>query len=155
MRISDWSSDRLLFRSSNPYDGERLARTVGYPLPETEARIYGGGAGPGVLEIRGPGLFSGYWRMPEKTAEEHTADGWFITGDDATIAEDGSISIVCRAKDLIIAGGYNIYPREIELLIYDVLGVSETEVNGQPNHDRSEASVSFVTTPSRHAATSN
>src|SRR3546814_5694506 len=71
----------------------------------------GGGAGPGVLEIRGPGLFSGYWRMPEKTAEEHTADGWFITGDVATIAEDGRISIVGRAKDLIIAGGYNIYPR--------------------------------------------
>src|SRR3546814_20957769 len=70
---------------SNPYDGERLAGTVGYPLPETEARIDGGGAGPGVLERRGPGLFSGYWRMPEKTAEEHTADGWLITGDVATI----------------------------------------------------------------------
>src|SRR3546814_1112576 len=86
---------------SKPYDGERLAGTVGYPLPETEARIDGGGAGPGVLEIRGPGLFSGYWRMPEKTAEEHTADGWFITGDVATIAEDGRISIVGRAKALI------------------------------------------------------
>src|SRR3546814_12581969 len=77
--------------ASNPYDGERLAGTVGYPLPETEARIDGGGAGPGVLEIRGPGLFSGYWRMPEKTAAEHTADGWFITGDVETIAEDGHI----------------------------------------------------------------
>src|SRR3546814_10439193 len=113
--------------SSNPYDGERLAGTGGYPLPETEARIDGGGAGPGVLEIRGPGLFSGYWRMPEKTAEEHTADGWFITGDVATIAEEGRISIFGRAKDLIIAGGYNIYPREIELLIDAVPGVAESD----------------------------
>lgn len=132
--------------ASNPYDGERLAGTVGYPLPETEARIGGGGAGPGVLEIRGPGLFSGYWRMPEKTAEEHTADGWFITGDVATIAEDGRISIVGRAKDLIIAGGYNIYPREIELLIDAVPGVAESAVIGVPHPDLGEAVVAVVTT---------
>src|SRR3546814_16118473 len=106
----------------------------------------GGGDGPGVLEIRGPGLFSGYWRMPEKTAEEHTADGWFITGDVATIAEDGRISIVGRAKDLIIAGGYNIYPREIELLIDAVPGVAESSVFGVPHPDLGEAVVAVVTT---------
>src|SRR3546814_17908859 len=110
---------------SKPYDGERLAGTVGYPLPETEARIDGGGAGPGVLEIRGPGLFSGYWRMPEKTAEEHTADGWFITGDVATIAADGRISIVGRAKDLIIEGGPTISPRDIAPLLDTLQGGAE------------------------------
>src|SRR3546814_6550065 len=84
--------------------------------------------------------------MPEKTAEEHTADGWFITGDVATIAEDGRISIVGRAKDLIIAGGYNIYPREIELLIDAVPGVAESAVIGVPHPDLGEAVVAVVTT---------
>src|SRR3546814_15538441 len=96
---------------SNPYDGERLAGTVGYPLPETEARIGGGGAGPGVLAIRGPGLFSGYWRMPEKTAEAHTADGWFITGDVTTISANGRITTVRPAKTLISPGRSNSHPR--------------------------------------------
>src|SRR3546814_12865002 len=98
--------------ASKPYDGALVAGTVGYPLPDTEARIQGGGDGPGVLEIRGPGLFSGYWRMPDKTAEEHAGDGWFITGDIATIADDGRIAIIGRANDLIIAGGYKISPTE-------------------------------------------
>lgn len=130
--------------ASNPYEGSRLAGTVGYPLPETEARIQGGGNGPGVLEIRGPGLFSGYWRMPEKTAEEHSADGWFITGDIATIADDGRIAIVGRAKDLIIAGGFNIYPKEIELLIDALPGVIESAVIGVPHPDLGEAAVAIV-----------
>jgi malonyl-CoA/methylmalonyl-CoA synthetase len=130
--------------TSNPYEGPRLAGTVGFPLPGTEARIGGGGSGPGVLEIRGPGLFSGYWRMPEKTAEEHSADGWFITGDIATIAEDGRVAIVGRAKDLIIAGGYNIYPKEIELLIDAVPGVVESAVIGVPHPDLGEAVVAIV-----------
>jgi len=130
--------------ASNPYDGPRLPGTVGYPLPETEARIQGGGNGPGVLEIRGPGLFSGYWRMPEKTAEEHSADGWFITGDIATIADDGRIAIVGRAKDLIIAGGFNIYPKEIELLIDALPGVTESAVIGVPHPDLGEAAVAIV-----------
>lgn len=130
--------------TSNPYDGDRLAGTVGYPLPQTEVRIQGGGNGPGVLEIRGPGLFSGYWRMPEKTAEEHSADGWFITGDIATIAGDGRVAIVGRAKDLIIAGGYNIYPKEIELLIDALPGVVESAVIGVPHPDLGEAVVAVV-----------
>src|SRR3546814_12689030 len=85
--------------ASKPYDGALVAGTVGYPLPDTEARIQGGGDGPGVLEIRGPGLFSGYWRMPDKTAEEHAGDGWFITGDIATIADDGRIAIIGRSEE--------------------------------------------------------
>ncbi len=132
--------------ASNPYEGARLAGTVGYPLPGTGARIQNGGNGPDVLEIRGPGLFSGYWRMPGKTAEEHSPDGWFITGDMATIADDGRIAIVGRAKDLIIAGGYNIYPKEIELLIDAVPGVIESAVIGVPHPDLGEAVVAVVAT---------
>ena len=97
-----------------------------------------------MLEIRGPGLFSGYWRMPEKTAEEHSADGWFITGDIATIAADGRVAIVGRAKDLIIAGGYNIYPKEIELLIDALPGVVESAVIGVPHPDLGETVVAVV-----------
>jgi len=124
---------------SNPYDGERIPGTVGYPLPGVEARI-----ADEVLEIRGPNLFKGYWRQPEKTAVEMRSDGYFITGDMATMAADGRVAIVGRAKDLIIAGGLNIYPREIELAIDAVRGVAESAVIGVPHADLGEAVVAVV-----------
>jgi len=125
---------------SNPYDGERIPGTVGFPLPGVEARIR-----EGVLEIRGPNLFKGYWRNPEKTEEEMRPDGFFVTGDMATMDSDGRVSIVGRAKDLIIAGGLNIYPKEIELAIDAVPGVGESAVIGVPHPDLGEAVVAVVT----------
>jgi malonyl-CoA/methylmalonyl-CoA synthetase len=124
---------------SNPYDGERIPGTVGFPLPGVEARIR-----EEVLEIRGPNLFRGYWRNPEKTAEEMRGDGYFITGDMATMAADGRVAIVGRAKDLIIAGGLNIYPKEIELAIDALPGVGESAVIGVPHPDLGEGVVALV-----------
>ena len=112
--------------SSNPYDGERVPGTVGFPLPGMQVRVSDeqGKALPagkvGVLEVAGPNIFQGYWQLPEKTAEEFRADGFFITGDLATMDRHGRITIVGRAKDLIISGGYNVYPKEVERVI-DVL----------------------------------
>jgi malonyl-CoA/methylmalonyl-CoA synthetase len=125
---------------SNPYDGDRIPGTVGFPLPGVEARIRAD-----VLEIRGPNLFKGYWRNPEKTAEDMRADGFFVTGDMATMAADGRVAIVGRAKDLIIAGGLNIYPKEIELAIDAVPGVGESAVIGVPHPDLGEGVVAVVT----------
>lgn len=136
--------------TSNPYDGERIAGTVGYPLPGVDVRLRGEGgdlvaAGePGVLEVRGPNVFAGYWRNPEKTAQEFRADGYFITGDVATQAGDGRITLVGRAKDLIIAGGLNIYPKEIEEAIDPLPGVVESAVIGVPHKDLGEAVVAVV-----------
>jgi malonyl-CoA/methylmalonyl-CoA synthetase len=135
---------------SNPYQGERLPGAVGYALPGVEARVADDhgeelprGA-PGVLEISGPNLFKGYWRNPGKTAEEMRADGFFITGDIATMGEDGRVAIVGRAKDLIIAGGLNLYPKEIELALDAVPGVAESAVIGVPHPDLGEAAVAVV-----------
>ncbi len=128
--------------TSNPLEGERIAGTVGYALPGIKIRC---ADSPGVLEIKGPNVFKGYWRMPEKTAQEFCADGWFITGDICEIAADGRVSIVGRAKDLIIAGGYNIYPKEIEGVIDAVAGVTECAVIGVPHPDLGEAVVAVVT----------
>ena len=125
---------------SNPYDGERIPGTVGYPLPGVEARIR-----DEVLEVRGPNLFKGYWRNPERTAEEMRPDGFFITGDIATMDAGGRVAIVGRAKDLIIAGGLNIYPREVELALDAVPGVGESAVIGVPHPDLGEAVVAVLT----------
>ena len=141
--------------TSNPYlGGERVEGTVGYPLPDVEVRIcaqgeIGGGAlvaegEPGVLEVRGPNVFAGYWRMPEKTAEEMRPDGWFITGDIATQSPDGRVTLVGRAKDLIIAGGLNVYPKEIEEAIDALPGVEESAVIGVPHPDMGEGVVAVV-----------
>ncbi len=137
--------------SSNTYDGERRAGTVGFALPGVEIIVTDPDTGAelplgevGVLEVRGPNVFSGYWRMPEKTAEELRGNGFFITGDLARIDDDGYITIVGRAKDLIITGGYNVYPKEIELLIDDVSGVAESAVIGVPHPDFGEAVVAVV-----------
>ena len=137
--------------TSNPYaGGERVAGTVGYPLPGVEVRICDEAgqavrAGePGVLEVRGANVFGGYWRMQEKTAEEFRKDGFFITGDIATASPDGRITLVGRAKDLIIAGGLNIYPKEIEEAIDALPGVDESAVIGVPHPDMGEGVVAVV-----------
>jgi malonyl-CoA/methylmalonyl-CoA synthetase len=136
--------------ASNPYHGgERVAGTVGYPLPGVEVRIRAddgelASEGPGVLEVRGPNVFAGYWRMPEKTAQEIREDGFFITGDVATQEPDGRVTLVGRAKDLIIVGGLNIYPKEIEEAIDALPGVDESAVIGVPHPDMGEGVVAVV-----------
>ncbi len=130
--------------TSNPYAGERRAGTVGLPLPGVEVRVVADGVAVapgavGVIEVRGPNVFAGYWQMPEKTAEELRADGWFITGDLGQVDADGYVQIVGRAKDLIITGGYNVYPKEVELLLDAVPGVIESAVIGLPHGDFGEA----------------
>ena len=136
--------------TSNPLDGDRIAGTVGYPLWGVDLRIANenGEALPvgeaGAVEIRGPNVFKGYWRMPEKTAEEFTEDGWFKTGDIGALSDDGRLTLVGRAKDLIIAGGYNIYPKEIEAVLDTVSGVSESAVIGVPHPDMGEGVVAVL-----------
>ena len=132
--------------TSNPYDGERRAGTVGFPLPGIELKITDSNTGEtlpqgeiGEIEVRGPNVFEGYWQMPEKTAEELRSDGFFITGDLGQIDADGYVSIVGRNKDLIISGGYNIYPKEIELLLDNQQGVLESAVIGVPHSDFGES----------------
>lgn len=127
---------------SNPYEGERRGGAVGKPLPGVSLRIDGGDIGG--IEIEGANVFKGYWRMPEKTREEFTSDGFFKTGDVGTIDQDGYVSIVGRAKDLIISGGFNVYPKEIELLIDEMPGVAESAVIGLPHPDFGEAVTAVV-----------
>jgi malonyl-CoA/methylmalonyl-CoA synthetase len=129
--------------TSNPLEGERLAGSVGYPLPGVDLRI-GGGEETGVIEIRGPSVFSAYWRMPEKTAEEFARDGYFITGDVGRQDADGRVWISGRAKDLIISGGYNVYPKEIELILDELPGVTESAVIGLPHPDFGEGVAAIV-----------
>jgi malonyl-CoA/methylmalonyl-CoA synthetase len=137
--------------TSNPYqDGERRAGTVGYALPDVYVRV----AEPdgqvlasgevGVLEVKGPNIFIGYWQNPEKTKEDFRADGYFITGDLAEIADDGRVTIVGRAKDLIISGGFNVYPKEIEEAVNALPGVAESAVIGVPHPDFGEAVVAII-----------
>jgi len=136
--------------TSNPYDGDRIPGTVGFALPGVSARVADEDGvevqcgEPGILEIKGPNLFQGYWKKPDKTAEEMRPDGHFITGDIATMDADGRVAIVGRAKDLIIAGGLNIYPKEIELVLDAVPGVIESAVVGVPHLDLGEAVVAIV-----------
>ena len=137
--------------TSNPYDGDRRAGTVGFPLPGVEVIVTDPATGAplpqgeiGVLEVRGPNVFAGYWKMPDKTAEELRDNGFFITGDLGRIDADGYVHIVGRGKDLIISGGYNIYPKEIELVIDDLPGVVESAVIGVPHKDFGEAVVAVI-----------
>ena len=137
--------------TSNPLEGDRVAGTVGYPLPDVMVRVTDEAGNPlpteevGELEVRGPNLFKGYWRKPEKTEEDMTADGYFRTGDVATIGTDGRVSLVGRAKDLIISGGLNVYPKEIETEIDAIPGVEESAVIGVPHPDFGEAVVAVIT----------
>ena len=136
--------------TSNPYDGERRGGTVGFPLPGTEVRIVdaGGTAVPigtiGAIQVRGANVFVGYWQMPEKTQEEFSADGFFKTGDMGSWDADGYVAISGRSKDLIITGGLNVYPKEIEELIDALPGVVESAVIGLPHADFGEAVTAVV-----------
>ena len=137
--------------TSNPYDGERRAGTVGHPLPEVELKITNPDDGSelsqgeiGEIEVRGPNVFKGYWQMPEKTAAELRPNGFFITGDLGRIDEDGYVHIVGRNKDLIISGGFNVYPKEIELVLDEQTGVLESAIVGVPHPDFGEAVLGIV-----------
>ncbi len=137
--------------TSNPYDGDRVAGTVGFPLPGVSARIRDAETGAdvprgeiGVIEVKGPNVFSGYWRMPEKTAAEFRPDGFFITGDLGKIDERGYIHIVGRGKDLVISGGFNVYPKEVEDEIDALPGVIESAVIGVPHADFGEGVTAVV-----------
>ncbi|MCB2115246.1 MAG: malonyl-CoA synthase [Rhodobacteraceae bacterium] len=136
--------------TSNPYAGARRAGTVGFPLPGIELKVCDGEGRDvpegeiGTLEVRGPNVFQGYWNMPEKTAEELRADGFFITGDLGRVDADGYVTIVGRGKDLIITGGYNVYPKEVELALDDLPGVLESAVIGAPHRDYGEGVVAVV-----------
>jgi malonyl-CoA/methylmalonyl-CoA synthetase len=137
--------------TSNPYDGDRVAGTVGMPLPGVSARITDpetGAAMPqgeiGMIEVKGPNVFKGYWRMLEKTAAEFRADGFFITGDLGKIDERGYVHIVGRGKDLVITGGFNVYPKEVEDEIDAMPGVIESAVIGLAHADFGEGVTAVV-----------
>ncbi|TXH70686.1 MAG: malonyl-CoA synthase [Lysobacteraceae bacterium] len=137
--------------TSNPYDGERRAGTVGPPLPGVEIRVTGPADGAplpagdtGMVEVRGPNVFKGYWNMPEKTREEFRDDGFFITGDLGRFDADGYLVLVGRQKDLIITGGFNVYPKEVELLLDEQPGVLESAVIGVPHPDFGEAVMAVI-----------
>ena len=136
--------------TSNPYAGERRGGTVGFALPGVSLRVQGddgkalGTDEIGGIEVKGPNVFKGYWRMPEKTKEEFTADGFFKTGDVGKVDKRGYITIVGRSKDLIISGGYNVYPAEIEGYINDLPGVAESALVGVPHPDFGEVGVAVV-----------
>jgi malonyl-CoA/methylmalonyl-CoA synthetase len=127
--------------ASNPYDGARRAGTVGFPLPHVEVQIQ-----DGMIEVRGPNVFQGYWRNPEKTREDKRDNGFFITGDLGHFDEEGYLVISGRAKDLIITGGFNVYPKEIEEVIDVMPGVTESAVIGLPHKDFGEAVTAVVAT---------
>ena len=137
--------------TSNPYDGERIAGTVGFPLPGVSLRVSEPETGKpvpdgetGMIEVKGPNVFAGYWRMPEKTAAEFRADGFFITGDLGKVDARGYVHIVGRGKDLVISGGYNIYPKEVESEIDAMAGVVESAVIGLPHPDFGEGVTAVV-----------
>ncbi len=136
--------------TSNPLRGERIAGSVGLPLPGVEIRIADSQGNPvargdiGMIEVRGPNVFQGYWRMPDKTAAEFRKDGFFITGDMGMTGPDGYLRIVGRGKDLIITGGLNVYPREIEALLDELPGVEESAVVGLPHDDFGEGVTAFI-----------
>ena len=137
--------------TSNPYDGDRVPGAVGLPLPGVSVRITNPDTGDelapgeiGMIEVKGPNVFKGYWRMPEKTASEFRPDGFFITGDLGKIDERGYVHILGRGKDLVITGGFNVYPKEIEDEIDAIPGVFESAVIGVPHKDFGEGVTAVV-----------
>lgn len=136
--------------TSNPPEDAKIAGTVGYALPKVEVRVVDDDDAVlapdavGKVQVKGPNVFLGYWQQPEKTAAEMTADGFFRTGDIGSMAADGRLTLVGRAGDMIISGGYNVYPKEVELLLDEVPGVAETAVVGLPHPDLGEGVVAFV-----------
>jgi malonyl-CoA/methylmalonyl-CoA synthetase len=136
--------------TSNPYAGDRVPGSVGFPLPGVELRITEPESGrplaageTGMIEVRGPNIFKGYWRMPDKTATEFR-NGYFITGDLGRIDDRGYVWISGRAKDLVISGGFNVYPKEVESEIDEIEGVTESAVIGLPHPDLGECVTAIV-----------
>jgi malonyl-CoA/methylmalonyl-CoA synthetase len=151
--LERYGMSETIMLTSNPYDvqqGERRGGTVGFPLPGVQLRVRGDdgqelAAGEiGNIQVRGPNVFKGYWKMPAKTREEFTGDGWFKTGDVGKIDERGYVTIVGRSKDLIISGGYNVYPAEIEGYINEMPGVAESALVGVPHPDFGEVGIAVV-----------
>ena len=151
--LERYGMSETIMLTSNPYDtaqGERRGGTVGRALPGVGLRIRDDKGQPlrsgevGNIEVKGPNVFKGYWRMPEKTADEFTTDLWFKTGDVGKQGADGYVTIVGRSKDLIISGGYNVYPAEIEAYLNQLPGVAESAVIGVPHADFGEAVVAVV-----------
>ncbi|WP_298208453.1 malonyl-CoA synthase [Acidovorax sp.] len=156
--LERYGMSETIMLTSNPYaadprhggQAERRGATVGFPLPGVGLRVVDDANKPlpvgeiGAIQVKGPNVFKGYWRMPEKTAEEFTGDGWFKTGDVGKVDERDYVSIVGRSKDLIISGGYNVYPAEIEGYINEMSGVAESAVVGVPHPDFGEVGVAVV-----------
>jgi malonyl-CoA/methylmalonyl-CoA synthetase len=156
--LERYGMSETVMLTSNPYSpdpryanqSERRGGTVGFPLPGVSLRLQGddgqavGDGAVGGIQVKGPNVFGGYWRMPEKTQEEFTPDGYFKTGDVGRVDQDGYVSIVGRSKDLIISGGYNVYPAEIEGVINTLPGVAESAVVGVPDADFGEVGVAIV-----------
>jgi malonyl-CoA/methylmalonyl-CoA synthetase len=151
--LERYGMSETVMLTSNPYReqaGERRRGTVGFPLPGVQVRVHDDAGVPcplgeiGSIEVKGPNVFKGYWRMPEKTEEEFTDDGWFKTGDVGKIDERGYVTIVGRSKDLVITGGYNVYPAEVEGFINELPGVAESAVVGLPHPDFGEGVVAMV-----------
>jgi len=151
--LERYGMSETVMLTSNPYaaaDGERRGGTVGFPLPGVGVRLVDDAGAPcaageiGAIQVRGPNVFMGYWQMPEKTAEEFSADGWFKTGDVGRIDAQGYVTIVGRSKDLIISGGFNVYPAEIEGTLNELPGVAESAVVGVPHPDFGEAVIAVV-----------
>jgi malonyl-CoA/methylmalonyl-CoA synthetase len=150
--LERYGMTETLMNTSNPYDGARVPGSVGPPLPGVQVRVINPESGAvettpdaiGTLEIKGPNVFSGYWQAPEKTAQEFTADGWFKTGDLGKIDANGYIHIVGRVKDLVISGGYNVYPKEVETELDAIPGVVESAVFGVPHPDFGEGVTAAV-----------
>ncbi len=151
--LERYGMSETIMLTSNPYDaklGERRGGTVGFPLPGVSLRVCDEAGRPlplgeiGGIQVKGPNVFKGYWRMPEKTKEEFTDDGYFRTGDVGKIDDRGYVSIVGRSKDLIISGGYNVYPAEIEGYVNEMPGVAESALVGVPHPDFGEVGVAVV-----------
>jgi malonyl-CoA/methylmalonyl-CoA synthetase len=159
--LERYGMTETLMNTSNPYDGVRRPGSVGTPLPGIAIRVVNGVSGAleteadvtGALEVKGPNVFAGYWQDPEKTRGEFTADGWFKTGDLGRIDREGYVHIVGRAKDLVISGGFNVYPKEVETELDALSGVLESAVFGIPHPDFGEG-VTAVVVPQPEAALS-
>ncbi len=141
--LERYGMTETIMNVSNPYEGERRPGTVGFPLPGVELRLQGGGESGEIL-LRGPNVFPGYWQRAAATADAFTADGWFRTGDVGALDPDGYLRIVGRSKELIISGGFNVYPREVEDVLRAHPGVADVAVVGEPSDEWGEEVVAVV-----------
>ena len=148
--VERYGMTETMILTSNPYDGDRVAGTVGFPLPGVELRVVDDSGRPappgepGTVEVKGPGVFLGYWDRPDATAASFRADGWFVTGDIGSLDEQGRLTLAGRSSDLIIAGGFNVYSTEVELVLDALPGVAESAVVGVPDPDLGEQVVAVV-----------